>query len=159
MLIDRLLDSDGNVDASKMEQLFSNMSDMELEAVSMALHLEQARRLAVARAEAQIVGQRNSPKAGATGKDAPMAGVGTVNRPKMEKQGTRPHPPPPTPDPAREKPYVYVTEYGECFHVRRECISLARSKKVSWVPMPSNRRPCKTCSWHHITPAGRADSV
>ena len=162
MLIGQFLNSDGNVDTSKMEQLFSDMSDMELEAVSMILHMEQVRRLAEARAEAQTAGQGSRPKEDAKQpmeKNAMAAGTGSVNRSKVGTQGTRPQPSPLPPPPASEKPYAYVTEYGACYHVRRNCMHLARSKTVTYVPAPSHLRPCKTCSGHLIPPAARGDSV
>ena len=151
MLINQFLNSDGNVDTSRMEQLFFQMSDPELEAVSVSLHREQIRRLAEARADAQAAGQGSRPKEDAkqfTVKNATEAGTGSVNRPPAGPHGSWPHPSPLPPPPACEAPCGYVTEYGECFHIRRNCVHLAKSKTVTRTPLPCQRRPCKTCSTH-----------
>ena len=156
MLIGLFLNSDGNVDTSRMEQLFFQMSDSELEAVSAALHQEQVRRLAEARAAARSDGQGSRPKEDAKQpmvKNAAVAGVGSVNRSNAGNSGTLP------PPPANEAPYVYVTEYGACFHMHRTCVHLARSKTVTCVPVPSHRRPCKTCSGRLVSLPAHDDST
>ena len=156
MLIGLFLNSDGNVDTSRMEQLFFQMSDSELEAVSAALHQEQVRRLAEARAAARSDDQGRRPKEDAKQsmvKNAAAAGVGSVNRSDAGNPGTLP------PPPANEAPYVYVTEYGACFHMRRNCVHLARSKTVTCVPVPSHLRPCKTCSGRLVSLPAHDDST
>ena len=149
MLINQFLNSDGDVDTSRMEQLFFQMSDPELEAVSVSLHQEQVRRLAEARAEAKAADQGSRPKEDAKqsiAKNATVVGTGAVNRSPAGSQGTWPQPSPLPP--ASEAPCAYVTEYGECYHIRRDCVHLARSKTVMRTPLPCQRRPCKTCSGH-----------
>ena len=162
MLIGLFLNSDGNVDTSRMEQLFFQMSDSELEAVSAALHQEQVRRLAEARAAARPDDQGRRPKEDAKQsmvKNAAVAGVGPVNRSKAGTQGTQPQPSTLPPPPANEAPYAYVTEYGACFHMHRTCVHLARSKTVTCVPVPSHLRPCKTCSGRLVSLPAHDDST
>ena len=165
MLINQFLNSDGDVDTSRMEQLFFQMSDPELEAVSVSLHQEQVRRLAEARAEAKAADQGSRPKEDAKqsiAKNATVVGTGAVNRSPARIRGTagmQPQPLPLPPPPASENPYAYVSQYGECYHMHRNCVHLARSKTVARVPAPFHLRPCKTCSGHHIPLSARGNSI
>ena len=162
MLVGQFLNSDGNVDTSRMEQLFFQMSDPELEVVSVTLHQEQVRRLAEARAQAQTAGQGSRPKEDAKApmvKNVAVAGTGSVNRSSAGSQGAWPQPSLLPPPPASETPHAFVTEYGECYHMRRNCVHLARSKTVARVPAPFHLRPCKTCSGHHIPLSARGNSI
>ena len=46
---------------------------------------------------------------------------------------------------AAEEARVFVTAHGRCWHARRDCRHLLRSRTVREVAVPTDRRPCRTC--------------